>query len=404
MNVNERIEKIRNAMPVTRHKIYLNTGTSGPLTIQTVENLNQRNNSELAEGRASAAGFVRLNEAKVAARKAIARLVKATPQEIALTNHTTAGMNIVIHGFNWQPGDEVITTTLEHEGGLLPLYVLKQRYGVVVKMVDLSANDSDEDIVAKLEAAIAPRARLMLYSHVAWNTGQRLPMAKITAMGHKHHVLSLVDAAQSVGAIPLDLPASGVDFYAIPGQKWLCGPEGTGALYIRQDRVSMVSPTFVGYVSLENPTMYDYTGYFMPAKGARRYEVGTVYRPGIEAMVKNLGWLEEEIGWTWIHDRILHLAAYARSELDKLQKVSIITPPGSQAGLVTFNLEGYDPARVVTKLAQQDIIIRFLPHPYALRVSTGFYNTEDDIDRLVEALKHILADDPENLPEYVSPW
>jgi L-cysteine/cystine lyase len=213
-------------------------------------------------------------------------------------------------------------------------------------------------------------------------------------------VLSLVDAAQSVGAIALDLPASGVDFYAMSGQKWLCGPEGTGALYVRRDRLSLAAPTFVGYKSMGDAARYDYTGYFMPSPDARRYELATIYRPGLKAMIANLTWLADTMGWEWIYARIARLAAYAHDALSRLPGVRVITPPGPQAGLITFTLEGYDPARVMTRLAQADIVLRFIDQPYALRISTGFYNTEGDIDRLIDALRDILAQNPDMLPLY----
>jgi L-cysteine/cystine lyase len=207
-------------------------------------------------------------------------------------------------------------------------------------------------------------------------------------MAHQHNVLVLVDGAQSTGSIPLDLPATGVDFYAFTGQKWLCGPEGIGALYVRKDRLSLVSPTFVGFSTLENIDGYDLSGSFLPARdAARRFEVGTVYRPGIYGMLANLKWLDETVGWEWIYQRIEYLADYARSALHHLPGTTILTPPSPQAGLVTFNGEGLDPAKTMLKLGSDGIILRFIRHPYALRISTGFYNTEEDIDRLVATLR-----------------
>jgi L-cysteine/cystine lyase len=389
---------------VTREKVYLNTGAVGPLSTITTETLLESQARELAEGRGTMANFQGLIETQAELRLALADLVKASPQEIALTHHTTNGMNIVAHGLQWQPGDEIVLTDWEHPGGFMPPFVLRQRQGVTLKFVELDVEDSSEEIVAKFEAAITPRTRLLVFSHVAWNTGLRLPLAEIVAMGHRRQVLSLVDGAQSVGAIPLDLPASGVDFYAMPGQKWLCGPEGTGALYVRQDRLSQVWPTFAGYATVGSSGAADMTGYFVPAKGATRYEVGTINGPTARAMAANLTWLAETIGWDWIHERIAHLAEYAYQALSRLAGVAVVTPPGPQAGLITFNLEGYDPARVMTRLSEEEIILRFLAQPYALRISTGFYNTEADIDRLISALKAILAGEPEALPEFGPPW
>ncbi len=387
----EKVNKIREAMPVVTNRVYLNTGSIGPFSTITRQVLQEANDLELAEGRATISGGAIHKKAAAELRAAFARLVKAQANQIALTRHTTDGMNIAIHGLNWQPGDEVITTNLEHPGGLLPVYVLRQRYGVVVKVVDIPADCSATEIVAKFEAAITPRTRLMVYSHVAWNTGICLPLTEIVAMGHRHHVLSAVDGAQSAGAIPLDLPASGADFYAMPGQKWLCGPEAVGAFYIRQDRLSMLEPTFVGYRSMGDQAVFDYSGYYMPSPDARRYENGTVYKPGIKAMVANMVWLDKTAGWPWIYAHIAHIAAYAQQKLKRMAGVTMITPSEPQAGLITFTLDGYNPAQVVAKLAKDDIVIRSIGSPPALRISTGFYNTTSDINRLIEALQAIVA-------------
>jgi len=387
MTDTQKIAQIRQAMPAVQNKVYLNTGTCGPLSTLAIDAMNQINARELSEGRAELAGFKQLGEAMTELRAALARLVNADPSEIALTHHTTEGINIVVHGLNWQPGDEVVTTTSEHEGGLLPVYVLRQRHGVDVKIIDVTP----DDVLADLEAVITPRTRLLVISHVLWNTGARLPLKEIVSLAHQHNVLVLIDAAQSAGSIPLDLPATGVDFYAFTGQKWLCGPEGVGGLYVRKDRLSLVSPTFVGYSTLENIDGYDLSGNFLPARdSARRFEVGTVYRPGVYGMLANLKWLDETVGWEWIYRRIEHLAGYARNALQELPGTTILTPPGPQAGLVTFNVDGLDPAKTMLKLGSDGIILRFIRHPYALRISTGFYNSEEDIDRLIATLREYI--------------
>ena len=403
MNDQEKLALIREAMPVTQKSVYLNTGTAGPLSSVTLKALHQANLFDYEVGRGSLNSIKPIIDAVAQLREAFARLVNARPEEIALTHHTTDGMNIVSHGLRWQPGDEVVSTTLEHQGGLFPLAVLRQRHGVVLNFVDIKLEDTASQIVAKLEAAITPRTRLLVFSHIAWNTGFCLPMEEIVAMAHRHHVLTLVDAAQSIGAMPLDLPASGVDFYAMPGQKWLCGIEGTGALYVREDRISIVEPTFVGYYSSQ-PNAFDLTGHFLPAKGAKRYEVGTVYRPGIKAMLANLTWLEETVGWEWIYNRIASLTEYTYNALKAIPQVTLVTQAGVQSGLISFYLDNYDPARVTTKLQEKNIVVRFLPYPYCLRIAVGFYNSKKDIDHLIRELRAITEMEPDELPEFVPPY
>ena len=384
-----KIARIRMAMPVTGQSIYLNTGAVGPLANVTVEVMSQAVEFEYEAGRASPGVWEAKAKAKANLRAAFARLVQAPPETIALTHHTTDGMNIVTHGLSWQPGDEIITTNLEHPGGLIPLYVLQQRRGVKVQIIQITAADSADDILARFEAALSPRTRLLAFSHVAWNLGIRLPLEAIVEMGHRQGVMSLVDGAQSAGAIPLNLPTSNVDFYAMPGQKWLCGPEGIGALYVRSDRVPELAQTFVGYASL-NEGQYDYAGHFTPGPGAQRFEVGSVNGPSMKAMIANMAWLENWVGWDWIHARTAQLAHDTRAALANLPGVSVITPSGQHAGLTSFTLNGHDPAQVCATLAESGIVLRTIKDPACLRISTGFFNTEGEIERLMTGLKAII--------------
>lgn len=404
MNNSDKLAAIRTAMPATEAKAYLNTGTCGPMSTVLRQSLDESLAYDFEHGRATGDGFAKMMDSMTDIRARIGRIVHADPSTIALTQHTTNGMNIALFGLNWQAGDELITTTVEHEGGLVPAFILRQRYGVIIRMVDITAADTDAEIVAKLEAAITPRTRALLVSHVAWNLGNRLPLGEIAAVCRRYHVLSIVDAAQSFAAIPLDLPALGVDAYAMPGQKWLCGPEGTGALYIRTESLSLFNMSFAGFFSLKTPMDWDFTGHFMPAPGAKRFEVGSIYRPLMHATAANLRWLEEEVGWEWIYGRIAALSTYVYEQLQTIPQVEMVTRAPAESGLNSFFLTGYDTARVVAKLAEENIVIRFLGHPYCLRVSTGFYNSEADIDKLIAALRHITTLAPEELPEFVSPF
>ena len=397
MTDDEKVRLARAEMPVTGRKVYLNTGTAGPLARVTLKALEAGGRFEYETGRGTFSSFPVLLEDIERLRAGFAALMGASEEEVALTHHTTDGVNIVAHGLAWQAGDEIVTTSAEHEGGLLPLYVQKRRHGAVIKVVDVRHGDSPDEIAVNIGRAIGPRTRLIAVSHVNWNTGLRMPIESIAAIARERGVLTLVDGAQSAGAIPMDPASSGVDFYAAPAQKWLCGPEGIGALWVRAERLSLLEPTFIGFFSLVDASSYDLSGNFMPAPGARRFEVGTVYRPAVKAMCANLEWLSQELGWSWIHARIAMLAGRARRALLDIPEVEMITPGGAGSGLVTFALRGYDPRRVVAELEQSDIVLRNLADPESLRISTGFFNDDEDIARLVEGLRAITAMDPEAL-------
>ena len=389
MTDSSKLAAIRQELPAVTDCVYLNTGTCGPLPRRAADAICRETGHELNHGRIDFDDFVRVFEAVGQVRQSLARLLGADADEIALTHHTTDGMNIGTWGLDWRPGDELITTTLEHEGGLMPAYMAGRRQRLGLRVVDLGAGEGD--VVGQLEAAITPRTRLISLSHVSYTTGARLPLAEIVDMAHRHHVLVLVDAAQSAGAIQFDAQQLGVDMVAVPGQKWLCGPEGIGALYVRRDCWSMLSPTFVGFLSLWPDMKMDRTGQFLLSPDARRYEIGSRFRPGVFAMLESLRWLEDpaEVGWEWAFRRIEHLAHVAAGLLDDLPGVRLVTP-ANRAGLISFAVDGPGPDQLVAALAERRIRVRAI-HPLdCLRASTGFYNTEEDLTALRDALAQVM--------------
>jgi L-cysteine/cystine lyase len=387
----EHVHLLRAELGAVTTSVYLNNGTAGPLPKAALDALIAESRYDFEQGRADIIAFERVLTTFEQLRAAFARLLNVAADEIALTHHTSDGMNTGTWGLNWQPGDELLITNLEHEGGLIPAYAAARRFGVDVRVVDLGLGSDPVAVLAALDSAITTRTRLLSISHVSWSSGATLPLEEIVALAHQRGVLVLVDGAQSAGAIPLDLRALGVDFYAISGQKWLCGPEGMGALYVRRDRISLLRPTFVSYLSLHDPESYTLSGDFLYAGGARRYEVGTVFRPGLHAMLASLQWLETTVGWDWAFTRIQQLADRARTLLGALPGTTILTPD-SHAGLVAFTIAGLDPAATADALRAQGIIIRTIPTEagYVLRVSTGFYNTEEDLVRLRDVLATLI--------------
>jgi L-cysteine/cystine lyase len=220
---------------------------------------------------------------------------------------------------------------------------------------------------------------------VSYRTGAVLPVADIAAEAHRVGALCAVDGAQSAGTIPLNVRALGVDAYAVPGQKWLCGPEGAGALFVRSDRISELSPTYVGHFATRDFDAMDLSGYFLPAPGAARYEGGTVFWPVLSGMRESLRWLEEDVGWDWIYAQTARSTRLCRDVLAELPDVTIHSPDGNVA-LTTFSVEGCDAEATVSALAERDVIVRSLHHTKWLRASTGFFTSDDDLHRLRDGL------------------
>ncbi len=319
------------------------------------------------------------------ARTRVARLLNADVGEIALTANTGEGMNIISYGINWQEGDEIITTNHEHHNALGPLYQIRDRYGAVVRFADIGPV-GERPALEAITDLVTSRTRLIVLSHVLWTTGGIINVSEVSVMGREFGIPVLIDGAQSAGAIPVDVKALGVDFYAIPIQKWLCGPDGTGALYVRRKIQSSIAPTYVSLFSVKHEKGVEWELH----ENAQRFEMGGRHPAAIAGQAAALQWLEETVGYEWIFERIAALNTYAYSALKHVRGLTMLTLMPGASGLLSFRLEGRDESEVVNQLRERhNIYIRNIPSLKCLRVSTGFYNTEEEVDTLVKALQEM---------------
>jgi L-cysteine/cystine lyase len=383
----DKIEAIRAEMPAVQHAVYLNTGTNGPLPRRSVAALTAQAEQELMGGRITAAAWERYSATLDEARAAFAGVLHCDPLEIALTHNTTEGLNIALMGLPWQPGDELIAATSEHGGGLNPVALLRQRYGIKVHMTRIGLRGCDP--VADLRAVLGPRTRAIMLSHASWATGAVLPLREIVAAAHEAGALVICDAAQSCGMVPVDVHEAGVDMYACSGQKWLCGPDGTGALYVRRDLQEMLWQSYVGFGGLRH-YMNALDVRFQPVEGARRYEVASFYLPALKALSTSLQWIDE-LGWPWVFQRIQELGRRCYDALSALDGVRMYLPRAEVVGLLHFAVDGIPPADLTRELAERGILIRHTPEPALNRVAIGFYNADEDIERLVDAIRAVQA-------------
>ena len=358
---------------------YLNTGSSGPPPDYVLEAMMEAD--ELCSGPAYLEGFglfVHQAEMNSRAREAAARLVGA--DDVALTQNTTHGMNLGVGSIDWREGDEVVSVTTEHPGCLVPLHNLKSRFGVEVNLVSPPVTPE------KIEASLTPRTRLVALSHVDWTNGEALPLREICAVARQREVLTLVDGAQSVGNIPVDVPATGADMYAFTGHKWVLGPEGIGAFYARQGLL-LYSPN-VGLMSLPDPANFDIEGGYGLRSDARRFEASTMspalaggLAAAADAVYRRSGaWFEE----------IQHHADVLMDLLSELPRVTIRSPRPAQSGLVSFEIEGVAAEDAVERLLEQGFILRYLPDPNPyLRASTHLFNTEEELEALAKTVREM---------------
>lgn len=373
------LDQIRHEMPAAKRWIYMNTGTTGPLPERVMRAVEKQTAAEVDRGRIDPDLHQRVSELKETLRRAWAELTGATTASIALTQNTTEGIGLALAGLDWQAGDEVVTTNLEHSGVIMPLYLLASRKGVEIRFIDLGIGE--KNMIAALEEAVTARTRMIVFSHVSYQTGAVLPMEHVASWARERGLWTLVDGAQGVGALPLNLKQTGVDFYAMPGQKWLCGPEGCGALYIAEDRLDQVRPTLVGWAGLKQMGPWPEV---VLHQDARKFEVASFSAPLFAGMLESLRF-GEEVGWPGIYRRTHRLAARFRSLLGEVPGVQVVTPD-NHAGLVSFEVRGRKPEEVLEGLRARGILMRTIPRTPWVRASLGFFNSEEDVDRALEGV------------------
>jgi L-cysteine/cystine lyase len=383
----QRVAMIRAEMPAVTRAVYLNTGTNGPLARRAVDAITEFAREELELGRIGQGRFDRLTELLNESRALVAELLGCEVDELVLTHNTTEGMNIALLGLDWRAGDELVTANSEHEGGLNPAAVLKARYGVNVIYTDIGLCNCDP--IASLERALSPRTKAVVLSHVSWSTGAVLPMREICEMAHRAGALVICDAAQGAGMVPARVRELGVDAYALSGQKWLCGPDGVGALYLPRERMPLIQNTFAGYYTLKTRvSRKDDVIEF--GDNAMRYQYAFHYFPSLAGFNAGLKWIRDEVGWDWAHARIRELGQYCYDELSRVKGIRPYMPRDQITGLVHFAADTIEPADLTARLYEQNILIRHVPQPVLNRVATGFYNDRADIDRLVSAISAFM--------------
>lgn len=378
----DRVAWIRSHMPVLESAAYLNTGTSGPMPDVVAEAISTQMAHELRTGRIGKTYYTAVFALRQRVRESTARVLKATPQEIALTQSTGDGLNLVVGALRWHAGDEVVISDVEHMCLPLALAVPARKYGVQVRVARVGATSAET--VEAFASLITPRTRLLAFSHVSYRTGDILPLADLVSLAHAHHIPVLVDGAQTFAAVPLDLPASGVDFYAVPGQKWVCGPEGVGATYVRSSSAELLDPGRLNYYSVRH--MDDF-GYYVPNPGAARLEGGTSSTPLLAGQAASLDWLYGTVGEEWAYTRTRHMTQALRQELAAISEVTVLTQGNHLTGLTTFQIGKVTPDVIVGQCLAQNVLIRTIDPLSAVRVSTGYFTSDQDIARLVDVVR-----------------
>ncbi|HZP25758.1 MAG TPA: aminotransferase class V-fold PLP-dependent enzyme [Dehalococcoidia bacterium] len=385
------VEAIRQQIPATQKVVYMNTGWSGPPATRVVQAIERQLERECYEGPTTRHIWEERVEVGKQARQAIARFVGATPEEISLQANTTTGINIVVNGLEFNAGDEVITCNLEHASGLVPLYYLRERSGIVLCILEIDPQASAQAILKQFEDAMTPRTKLLVLSHISYSTGVRLPLKEINRLSHAHGARVLVDGAQTMGHIALDMHDLDADFYAFPGHKWLLGPDGVGGLFIRQDLIESVRPVDVGHWATKD---YDFEGHFTPATDIiQKFEMSTTNGALWAGMTEAIA-MQEETGQAQIEERTLELNSLAQRQLSEIPRVRIIGPLEGETtcGLLCFSIEGLPAPQVASDLWDKyGIVCRSVRETASTRLSLHYFNTEREVEQAAAAVRELAT-------------
>jgi selenocysteine lyase/cysteine desulfurase len=352
---------LRGEFPVLQNHAYLNAGTDGPLPARAVRAATRELEREASDGRVLA-HFERRGELNAQLRGAYARALGAEPADVALTACTSDGIAQVIGGLSLGAGDEILTSDEEHPGLLGALAAARELRGVTVREVPL----------AQLAEAAGASTRLIACSHVSWMSGCYAP-AELAEL----ELPVLLDGAQGVGAVPVDVAALGCDAYAGAGQKWLCGPDGLGMLYTTGELRERIAVSRRGYANLEDPNSGIEARLHPDARALDAMSLSA------EAVASALAAVEllESVGWQVVHDAARTLAT---SLAELLAERGHELAPRDQTTLVSFH--SADPEAERARLAGQGCLLRDIPGRPWLRASVGAWNDESDLERLLTAL------------------
>ncbi len=382
------IEQQRQQFPTLTQKSYFNYGGQGPMPVSALKAVQEAHCYMQQAGPFSSEVYQWVTRESQQLRTALAAELGVPVETMTITEDVSIGCNIALWGLDWKAGDHLLLSDCEHPGIVAAAYEIGRRFGVEVSTCPLMATLNQGDPVAVIAEHLRPSTRMLAISHILWNTGQVLPLAAIMQLCHSaaEPVRVMVDAAQSVGMMPLDLDAWDVDFYAFTGHKWLCGPAGVGGLYVSQAAREQLHPTFIGWRGITKNAAGNPTGW---QPDGSRYEIATsdyALYPSLRAAI------ETHQQWgnaTDRYQRILQLSELLWQRLSTVNWITCLRATPPESGLVSFQIKDFRGRvhdQLVRFLEQQGFLLRTILDPDCVRACVHYLTTEEEIDRLLEMI------------------
>ena len=386
---------MREHCPALANKVYFNYGGQGPLPTHSLEAITNSWGRIQQLGPFTTDVWPYIGAELNSTRLRLAQNCGVAPHRLALSENVTSGCVLPLWGLPFEAGDRLLISDCEHPGVVAACVELARREDLVIDTLPVKhfrgdATTTDTGVLAQLEQALHPSTRLVVLSHLLWNTGQIMPIARVAQQlsDHSRKPFLLVDAAQSFGQIPVAEAAAASDIYAFTGHKWACGPEGLGGMALSERVLSESQPTLIGWRSLRDESKADLNASAPFHSDSRRFEVATSCVPLLAGLRSSLDLLDREGS---ADQRLATIRSKSAALWDQLQRIEAITtlldaPPAS--GLVSFQIAGErNPATWVQRLGNDGIWIRDLADPACLRACTHVCTTAEEIDALLQKLR-----------------
>jgi selenocysteine lyase/cysteine desulfurase len=370
------IDALRAEMPVVRQYSFMDHAAVAPISGRAAEAMRR-----FAE-EACSHGYVRgglYPEAK-RVRQSAAKLLNCHAEEVTFVANTSQGLCHVANGLQFSKGDNIVTAGVEFPANIYPWMNLRS-HGVQLKMVP---EDGGRIPLERLVELIDDRTRVVTISAVQYASGFRTDLAKLGQICQQRGVLFCVDAIQALGCVPIDVRAMKIDFLSADGHKWLLGPEGAGIFYCRHEMLGLLRPSTVGWLGVREAL--NFSSYRLEFRDdARRFDSGSYNLAGIWGLGASIDWLLS-IGVENIWERVKMLTDRL-AEGVRARGYRLVSPrgPGEASGIVAFVSASQDHAKIVSHLRQEYRTV-IAARAGRLRASPHFYNTEDEIDQLIEHL------------------
>ena len=390
MDTNE----LRSLCPALQNKTYFNYGGQGPLPNPSLEAITASWTRIQELGPFTADVWPYIAKEVNSTRRLLAQCCGVPPHRLALTENVTSGCVLPLWGLPFTEGDRLLISDCEHPGVVSACVELARRQNLAIDVLPVKhlrgdQTQCDAAVVEAIDRTLTPRTRLVVLSHLLWNTGQVMPIVAVAKQLHQHpqQPFLLVDAAQSFGQIPVEDAASAADIYAFTGHKWAYGPEGLGGVALSERVVAEASPTVIGWRSLRDESKADLSSTDLFHHDSRRFEVATSCVPLMAGLRSSLQLLEQEGSAQQRWDRIRTLSSSLWQALQGVEAVKPLLEVAPASGLVSFQINGdVPPAEHVKQLGAQGLWIRDLADPSCLRACTHIATTDDDINSLVAAI------------------